>query len=145
MTLNFRYMEVFIGTVLNSILLPVHNNSRWKVPSGIPDCLKSRMVNNEISPIRTRFHTATISAGEHVMEIEYLATVRGASRLTGLPRSTLRSAIKRGEICVETLADGNFVLDIRRIAFWRQRAKQRRRGPKSKTSPDTQEVSGEVC
>lgn len=55
------------------------------------------------------------------MKIEQFATVAGAARVVGIPRSTIRSAIDRGELEVYQLGDGTTVIDLGELRAWNER------------------------
>lgn len=55
------------------------------------------------------------------MDIGQLATITGASRVTGVPRSTIRSAIDRGEIERYEMGDGTVVVDLEELRVWQRK------------------------
>lgn len=52
------------------------------------------------------------------MDTHNLATMTGAARVTGIPRSTIRSAADRGDIEVYELGDGTAVIDLAELKAW---------------------------
>jgi hypothetical protein len=51
--------------------------------------------------------------------IEDVALLPGASRIAGVPRSTVQEAIKRGEIVAYPMADGTSAYYVAAIKKWK--------------------------
>ena len=64
------------------------------------------------------------------MNTEKIDTVAAVSKLTGCPRSTIQSAIGRGEIETGRLAGGAVVVSVEDVRRW-QADTERRPGPKT--------------
>jgi len=70
------------------------------------------------------------------MNTEKIDTVAAVSKLTGCPRSTIQSAIGRGEIDTGRLAGGAVVVSVADVQLW-MADPDRRTGPKAATeSPE---------
>lgn len=62
-----------------------------------------------------------MEVGQLATALATVATVAGASRVVGVPRSTIRSAIDRGELEVYHLGDGTTVIDLGELRAWNER------------------------
>jgi hypothetical protein len=58
--------------------------------------------------------------------IEDVALLPGASRLAGVPRSTVQEAIKRGEIVAYPMADGTSAYCVAAIKKWKEAKRGKR-------------------
>ena len=54
------------------------------------------------------------------MDVEHYDTVAAVAAITETPRSTIRSAIERGEIRTKNLAGGTVVVSVEQVRAWKQ-------------------------
>ena len=74
------------------------------------------------------------------MNTEKIDTVSAVSKLAGCPRSTIQSAIGRGEIATSRLAGGAVVVSVDDVRAWMSDT-ERRPGPKPTPATDAPDGS----